>query len=726
MKRLHAVGVRTAWFTVLLVVVLSTVGVFAGTEKLHPALRAAVEALDAAETAVAAASAFPFEDEARMRFEFSVSPVTGVERMGVLVKTETRVMGTRFGGLPLRASSGTVQGLWVTVGELLTLASRDDVIYVEPSWRVELKLDESVPAIGADAVHLLDPAITGAGVIIGSVDTGIDYEHLDFRYDADGNGSEESTRILAIWDQTYGLLGGAEYTQDDIEADLAAGYGPMQGVVRQSDTNGHGTHVMGIAAGDGSSSEYGFVGVAPGAWIVAVKTTFYTSDILAGVEYVFDLADDLDVPAVVNLSLGGHDGPHDGTSLFEQGLEELADGPGRIVVVSAGNEGDQLIHTGGSIYGGSSTFTVEVGTSATEIALWYPGTSSFTIAVKTPGGSSVVVPVGTASGYQVTAYGLVYIDNAASGKNTSNGDREVYIRLSGTTSGDEWKITVTDDNNGGRYDAWITSDAGTILDGDSLRTIDEPGNAYNVITVGAFNTKNSWPSLSGTQNYPAYTIGAISSFSSIGPTRDGRQKPDISAPGAWIVSALSASATSLYAYTHADGVHVAEIGTSMAAPHVSGAVALLLSIDETLDTDDILDLLTGAAVTDTATGSVPNPAWGWGKLDALSAVEELQSTEEPEEPPVEVTQPTVGLQENPVSSRAVFEVAFPDSVDQVTLRIYSISGRLVFEVSVDPDDDTVTWNLQSMSGNALASGIYLYLVVTDEGPSEIGKLVILR
>ena len=133
------------------------------------------------------------------------------------------------------------------------------------------------------------PSVVGRGVIIGAVDTGIDYTHLDFRYDADGDGFEESSRILNIWDQTSGFFG-TYYSKAEIESDLAFDFGPGEGIVRQADDDGHGTHVMATAAGDGSSSGAGFVGVAPGAQLIAVKTPFYTSDILAGAAYIFERA----------------------------------------------------------------------------------------------------------------------------------------------------------------------------------------------------------------------------------------------------------------------------------------------------------------------------------------------------------------------------------------------------------------------------------------------------
>ncbi|MCX6094288.1 MAG: S8 family serine peptidase [Candidatus Bipolaricaulota bacterium] len=651
--------------------------------------------------------------------EVEVSP-TGEARLRVLVQTTEPIAARSFLGAPVGFSGNGVSTLSVTVAQLEQLAGDERVVYVEPSWKTRPALDKSVPAAGGSAVHALTPAVLGKGVVIGFVDTGIDYEHLDFRFDSDGDGVEESTRILAIWDQTYGLVG-VEYDQDDIESDLAFGYGPSEGTVREKDSSGHGTHVASIAAGDGSSSSYGFIGMAPEAWIVAVKTSFYTADILEGVEYIFEKAEALGAPAVVNLSLGGHDGPHDGTSLFEQALTELASGAGRVIVVSAGNEGDDAIHVSGTLQSGTKTFQITPDDWQMELSLWYPGEARFAVTVTAPSGETATAEAGASSGYVITADGVAYVDNAADGANANNGDREVYVRLSGATAGEVWSVTVRQVSGSGTFDAWVTS-LGAIVNGDSVSTVDEPGNAKGVITVGAWTTKSTWPSVVGTQDYSAsYELSVLSDFSSQGPTRDGRTKPELAAPGAWICGALSVSAEALLLFTHPDGFHAMELGTSMAAPHVSGAAALLLSIDGTLTGADVLATLASTATRDAYTGVTPNVRWGYGKLDVAAAVASLES----EEPPIsEVAIPEVALSGNPVSSVAVFTYTLPDKTRRAVLRIYTVSGRLVLEEELDVGGTTYAWNLASRDDRRLAAGLYLYVVVSDHGTSKVGKLVI--
>ena len=700
-------------------------GAFAGESpnrlsRLDPALRILV--IDAAGTEQAPVSIRSQLDPER--YALSEAPGTAEERVGVLAKLARPLAGTAIAGVEVDCSTGTVISMDVTVEELMRLLDEEDVVYIEPAWKATPHLDVSVPAIGADEAHGLSPAVLGEGVIVAAVDTGIDYSHLDFRYDADGDGFEESSRILAIWDQTFGLFG-IRYSQAEIEADLAGGYGAGAGTVRQSDLDGHGTHVMSIAAGDGSASAYGFVGVAPNALLIMVKTTFFTSDILQGVEYIFETADSLGLPAVVNLSLGGHEGPHDGTSLFEQGLDELADGPGRAIVVSAGNEGDQDIHASSMLHGGSMSYGIDPNDTQVELSIWYPGASRFDVTITPPSGAPIVVPWGTETGAIPTPAGIVRVDNAWVGVNPSNGDNEAFIRLYGLSSLTSWRVSVSDAGGGGRFDAWVTSGTATLTGGDSTSTIDEPGNADNVITVGAYTTKTTWPSQSGDQDYTSqYTVGTMSSFSSRGPTRDGRVKPEVAAPGVWICAALSEDAGWQSTFVHPDGVHTMELGTSMAAPHVSGTIALMLSVDPDLTPSDIRGILTSTATQDGRTGSVPNSLWGWGKLDAAAAVQEVVASGPEPPPPTEM--PLIALTANPVSDIAQFTYSVPSGTTVATLRIYDVAGALVYDVAVDPLKRSAGCNLRTDRGETLASGLYLYVLVTDRGTSEVGRLVIAR
>jgi subtilisin family serine protease len=244
-----------------------------------------------------------------------------------------------------------------------------------------------------------------------------------------------------------------------------------------------------------------------------------------------------------------------------------------------------------------------------------------------------------------------------------------------------------------------------------------------VITVGAFNTKAIWPSLSGEQDFSdSYPIGDLAVFSSRGPTRDGRQKPELTAPGAWICSTLSADSPSALWLTHPDGVHTMNLGTSMAAPHVSGIIALMLAVNPQLTASQIKETLIETAVRDLFTGSAPNPRWGWGKVAAEAAVAAVET----HQPPEPEERPAVTLEENPVYNLAAFSYTLPEGTGQAKLAVLNVAGALIFDTILDPSQTSYRWNLVANFGEPLASGLYLYVIVTDTGRSEVGRMVIER
>ena len=228
----------------------------------------------------------------------------------------------------------------------------------------------------------------GRGMIIGDVDSGIDWTRPDF------SDSLGKTRILYIWDQTdaigpgpAGFGYGSEWTKNQIDN--------TPGSVRQTDSDGHGTSVAGVLVGNGwqtgcSQPAYRYVGIAPLANFIEVKTDFSDAGIIDGVNYVFQKAAALGKDAVVNLSLGSQFGPHDGSDTFATAISALT-GPGRIVVASSGNDQEDKIH--GKMITTSQTpgvdkftfqvpsYTRNVGTFNDYILItgWYDPTASYTI-----------------------------------------------------------------------------------------------------------------------------------------------------------------------------------------------------------------------------------------------------------------------------------------------------------------------------------------------------------
>ncbi len=564
--------------------------------------------------------------------------------MSVLIRTDS-VIALRQRGVQISSVMGDVVSASATLNQLREMKRWPEVIYVENSNLLELtaqpvgvapELNKSVMDFGAHRWH--NRGIKGEDVVIGIVDTGVDWTHLDFRVDRDGDGIEEGSRIQAIWDQTNpgdrpdGFSYGAAFTRAQIEEALALDDASL---VPQVDANpsspSHGTQALSIAGGDGSSSDMRLIGVAPKADLVMVKSPLTVNAVLDGVKYIFDVAGEK--PAVASLSLGGHAGAHDGSSNFERALDALAQGPGRVIVVSAGNDGDENIHVNGMLAAtGKATFTFDIPASVDRsrysFDFWYEplGNDPIEVRVIGPSGDPLGPVVDGEVADTTIADGGVFVDNVSQGPNPNNGINEVLITVYDQILGarnplrpGRWTIELKAPRIGVDYHGWSLDLPFSSSNGNNESTVRVPATAKNVIAVGAYVTRNEWPSLNGRlerflEDNPA---GQIAAFSSLGPTRDGRIKPDLTAPGSMIAGAMSKDSFLLVDVSRIlpDEQHMVNRGTSFAAPHVSGAVALLLQTDPMLKAQDVLQLLTDHASRDTQTGFFNSNIWGNGRLN---------------------------------------------------------------------------------------------------------------
>lgn len=595
----------------------------------------------------------------------------------------------------------TVAGGWLTarcpLGLLNALLAMPGIERVQVAERCEPLLDRSALDVGLTGVRTVGPTDitgqTGQGVVLGLVDSGVDLNHPDLR-NPDG-----TTRIVSLWDQsaTTGTVPpwfsyGAEYDSVAIN----------HGLVPEVDTDGHGTHVATTAAGNGRATGNGepnhvYVGVAPKADVIVVKTTYATTNIVDGVNYIFLRAAALGKKAVVNLSLGTQDGPHDGTYGFDVLINALT-GPGKIVVASAGNQQNDDSHgqvdlagtTPASMTLSVPTYTKNSGTDNDFLVFsgWYPGLDQISVTIATPGGDTIgPVAQGTTQSLN-SADGFITIRNATT--NPANGDNEIYIEIydqfsarvpqSGT-----WTFTFTPVTLGstGIVDMYLYGNqlgsAGALahwLQGLApFGVIGSPGSADSVITVAAHSTKDCWASIDGNTRclVPTPVIGQIAEFSSHGPLRNGKLKPDISAPGNGIVAGRSASATFDIKQVVPDGVHVLLAGTSMAAPHVSGAIALLLAQPAwaTASPSALRARLKATANTDAFTGVVPNATWGGGKLNVAAALAPLVS--------MQFTHPPKGFLMPPGKPDSIRVVLAGMTADSVTFDL-SLNGGASYTV----------------------------------------------
>jgi subtilisin family serine protease len=612
-------------------VALAAIGCFVHTAsadraKLDPRARVALAQIEGGETAAAMKNRAAAVNGASELDVFIVGNVSRaeLEAAGARIRTEIPGAGIFTAYIPATAVDA--------------VSALSGVMRIQGSAPCEPELAISVPTTGANLLRGAGPAFTGlngAGVIVGDVDSGVDYGHGDFK-DAGG-----LTRFVNIWDQTtadapppgaYGY--GSEWDAASINANVAT----------EVDVSGHGTHVLGIAGGDGSQTggphpAHAFAGMAPMADLIMVKTTFQTSAVVDGVNYVFDRATALGKNAVCNLSLGSHFGPHDGTDAFEAGLSAMT-GPGRLVVKSAGNERTNANHAEvfATVAGTNATMSVSGGAAAgTVVAIdgYYESTEILSVQITTPGGF-VVGPVllGTASapypGVATPANGLVYIENGMT--LTATGDRQVYIELNnpgGATLTGTWTIRFFGIGLGaanGEVDMWRffnnTSTANFVTGNQPTEEkVSQPGNAVELITTAAYASRVTWIDCNNfTLNFVgAPPAGALAGFSSPGPTRDGRQKPDIAAPGTPIASATSFDIVQVCAAGGSvninDGMnHTVNSGTSMAAPHTTGALALIMQKYGAVTPAFAKAFLNARAVVDANTGAVWNKDWGNGKL----------------------------------------------------------------------------------------------------------------
>ncbi|MBS3788138.1 S8 family peptidase [Candidatus Bipolaricaulota bacterium] len=664
------------------------------------------------------------------------------EKLGILVKFRKPTSFVKKPGLTLISRSGSIATGLGSLEAISALANDPKVEYVSSSKPVRPLLDTSIPLVGAETLHSTPPVDRGEGVLIGVVDTGIDYDHLDFRVDQeDSVTGEESSRISFIWDQTEnfansppGYAYGTEYDNHDIEEDIIDGEGPTSGNVREKDVIGHGTHVTGIAASDGSSSNTGYVGMAPAASVVAVKTDFSTSSIIDGVSYIADRANDLgQVGVVTNLSLGTQFGPHDGTSLFESALNDLVT-KDHLITVSAGNSGNKKIHNGTEIAQGEelalevsipSYSSLEDTSDYFTLDGFYAPTGNLSVQVQDPSGD-VTEPIsrGESGDFNLTG-GTVLISN---GPSSLNEDNEIYVRvgdLTGTNPPDpgDWTIWV-EGISGAKLDIWVAdnllggkSREIEFSSGDTNMTIAEPGNAENLVTVGSFNSRNTW----GNYSVGGFPVGELSSFSSTGPTRDGRIKPDLVAPGAWVVSTLAESATVQNFLEVPDGKHWALAGTSISAPHVAGAAALVWRAAPELTASEVSELL--VQTTDNSGYVTPDESWGWGKLDARAGVYgsgmEVQNIEK---------ELWVRATPNPAEDYVDFFFNHPEDAGGLKIQVYNVLGKLVKTIEREQLTGKLKyrWNLKDDRGVSLANGLYIYLIKTGSSRSDLSRLVIRR
>lgn len=552
------------------------------------------------------------------------------------------------GGTVGRAAVDGMVTVSIPVGQLERIAALPQIDFLEVGANVNLLNNNVRSQCKVNDLHTgenFEMPYTGKGVVLGVIDTGLEFSHIAFR-ENDG----QTSRIRRVWVQdaigrapdAFGY--GAEYSTPE----------EITGAIVDSKVTFHATHVTGIAAGSNTGLNK-YYGMAPETDIVFVSfSTSNSVGVADAISYIFDYADEVNKPCVINMSLGSHQGPHDGTSTIDRTIDALT-GPGRIIVGAAGNEGTANLHVSKEFTDDDTTLKTMLAKSSSEVIgidIW--GEADAEVSVKL-GVVNHLTGRMVAESDPITAdtkKGYVFFDYDETGADityfyypslTADGRTNIFIEahtnsIAGnkmacvTVEGEPgstvhmWNVGAEDFTSGGRP-GWTN--------GDQNCSVGELGGTANsIISVGSFNTCHTfYPYFDPDRPYQIdnFTIGAISDFSSKGPTADGRTKPDVLAGGQIVVSAVSQHASTEFSpnnsidlVTDSNGkkyYYGLNAGTSMASPAVAGIVALWLQANPNLTPDDIRECIRQSANRDRYCGHVPNNQAGLGKIDATKGMQ---------------------------------------------------------------------------------------------------------
>ena len=508
------------------------------------------------------------------------------------------------------ASGGGIRTGIVPIERLDELSEDPAVSRIVPAQRLSLLMDKARTAVKVPAFRKASK-LSGKGVVVGIVDTGIEVGHPDF----DG-------RIVRVWDQTLAGPGVPE-----------GGYGlELTGaaMAQSRDTVGHGTHVAGIAAG----ADPTFLGVAPQATLVVVKSDLLEAHIADGIRYIFRVADDLGMPAVVNLSLGGQADAHDGSDSLSRVIDDAV-GPGRIVCCAAGNAGNFNVHAQ-VLVRKNLTRTIACAMArrgptdrpfAAAYSGWYSGRDRMQVAVISPSDVSTPFQSVITSGSPVRRYSFPegQVSIITPGPDPANGDVNFFVTVEPApiaappANARAWRLRLKGTKvNSGTVDMWIVNDRVSLFMGnpvaDSMK-VGTPGASTGAITVASYTTKVEWEDVFGNPHVSGLELDDVSDFSSEGPRRDGEEKPDFAAPGAMITSALSVHSPAEPDFL-IDALHQVMAGTSMATPFAAGLVALLLERQPDLKPDDAKTRLRNASLIPGHPAGTFDAKWGYGVINA--------------------------------------------------------------------------------------------------------------
>lgn len=514
---------------------------------------------------------------------------------GDLVLPEDVTLVSLFGGYGI---------LYLPENRIDEISALPQIEYIEKPKRLSFSLAGAKAAACIPPVTRPPKNLTGENVLIGIIDSGIDIYHPDFRND-DG-----TTRIVNLWDQTLGQV----FSEEEINAALLAD----DGTFPSRDLSGHGTHVAGIAAGNGRASGGLYTGVATKSRLIVVKLGNLlpdafprTTELMTALDYCVRRSLELQMPLALNLSFGNNYGSHTGFSLLETYLDTIATIGRTTIAVGTGNEGNLGRHASDTLSQApiSRELSVGPGETSLNIQLWKDFSDEFQIRLTAPSGESVFLNENYIGTYQT------HLDNTDlywffGEPSPYQIFQEIYVEML-PSAGQQtiaeglwtWQLIPVNIRNG-RFDLWLPSSSSInpqtrFLVADPETSLTIPSTAFRPITVAAYDSN----------------ANQLASFSGQGFTALSLTKPDLAAPGVNITS------------TSVGGGYNARSGTSMATPFVTGSAALLMQYGIIQGNDPFLYgqkikawLIRGARPLP-ALRTYPNPQIGWGVLclkDSLS------------------------------------------------------------------------------------------------------------
>lgn len=669
-------------------------------------------------------------------------------------------------GVSISGVFGDILTVVMPIENLEQIAKLEGVEWIEFAKKADLKNDKArgFYYTNQESVHKgigMDKAYRGAGVIYGSLDTGVDFNHIAFKNQSTGksrilyaylpddySGSKATGNVFDINGNMTkgGTFPGSEYTNDKIGT-----------LTTDSSGESHGTHTFGIGAGGYMGNPY--YGMAPAADIIACGSSSLTDvQIVNSVSYIFGKAEELGQPAVVNLSLGVNVGPHDGSSFVPRILDKLA-GEGKIVVLAAGNEGDVDMH----VYGDLKTPQTEMKTfigyndygtlNFKNLSSIY-GTNDFDIWSRNDKTFSVKVIVYDVQTNTVKFESKPFTpskDDTSVTLNSSFGNNDVskffngHIQLSGSYNGEKYNVygcvdlemksysyrlgIVVTSTEGAQVDMW-TDCYGIELDNDGVEgflagkpdmSINDWATGDNTISVGAYVSRTTWKSVDGNEyDFPNSNITKddVVYFSSYGVDPRGISRPDIVAPGFFLISSINSYDSNYRPGGHSRNELALDdkingkyykwglmYGTSMAAPCAAGIIATWLEANPNLTAQDIKKVFSASALKDSyVTGGVPEK-WGYGKINAYGGLQEVIKNASVDY--IEDKVKPLIVYPNPNNGQ--FELTLPASDNTVTVNVYGMNGMLAATHTYTNDGNVINVDMSDQ----LSAGVYLLQIVTD-------------